>query len=95
METLVQSAAQIHLVSKRANNAKPLFDLFRPVTLSVYLIAPMLKIDAGAEYLQVADICVEALVQDAAKNRVFEVVAQESAPYRPLGDLFASVAFRQ
>lgn len=43
---------------------------------------------------QVADICVEAMVEDAAKNRVFEVAAQENAPYRPIGDLFASVAFR-
>ena len=43
---------------------------------------------------QVADICVDALVEEAAKNRVFEVIAQDSAPFRPIGELFASVAFR-
>lgn len=43
---------------------------------------------------QVADICVEALVEDAAKNRVFEVVTKEGAPYRSIADLFQSVAFR-
>lgn len=48
----------------------------------------------GGVKLQVADICVEALVEDAARNRVFEVVAQESALFRPIGQLFTSVAFR-
>lgn len=43
---------------------------------------------------QVADICVEALVEDAAKNRVFEVVTQTGAPQRSIPDLFESVAFR-
>ena len=43
---------------------------------------------------QVADICVEALVEDAAKNRVFEVITQEGAPLRPIRDLFDSVAFK-
>ena len=36
----------------------------------------------------------DALVEEAAKNRVFEVIAQDSAPFRPIGELFGSVAFR-
>ena len=39
-----------------------------------------------------ADVCVEALVDPSASNKVVEVIAQENAPIRPMSDLFASIA---
>jgi hypothetical protein len=41
--------------------------------------------------LQVADVCVEALVCPAAADKVVEVVAEKSAPERSLQALFAGV----
>eukprot|EP00897_Mesotaenium_endlicherianum_P009230 jgi/Mesen1/8335/ME000046S07722 len=40
---------------------------------------------------QVADVCVEALIVSSASNKVVEVVAEESAAKRPVGDLFGLV----
>ncbi len=40
---------------------------------------------------QVAEVCVEALVCDAAKDKVVEVIAEKSAPPVPLSELFARV----
>lgn len=42
--------------------------------------------------LKVAEVCVEALFQPAAHNKIVEIVAQENAVERPLSELFASVA---
>jgi hypothetical protein len=40
---------------------------------------------------QVAEVIIEALVEDAAKDKVVEVIAETSAPALPLAELFASV----
>lgn len=40
---------------------------------------------------QVAEVCVAALVEPDASGKVVEVVAERSAPARPLAELFASV----
>ena len=40
---------------------------------------------------KVAKVCVEALSQPAARNKVIEVVTSESAAEQPLGTLFANV----
>lgn len=36
-------------------------------------------------------MCVEALVSPSAMNKVVEVIAETSAPSRPLEELFSSV----
>ena len=41
---------------------------------------------------QVADVCVEALVEPAANNKVVEVVARDTAPLRTYQTLFSSVS---
>ncbi|KGF73822.1 epimerase [Neosynechococcus sphagnicola sy1] len=41
---------------------------------------------------KVAQVCVEALLQPAARNKIVEIVAQADAPEKPLTELFASVA---
>ena len=41
--------------------------------------------------LQVADVCVEALVCDAAANKVVEVIAETGVAPPPLPELFAAV----
>jgi len=41
---------------------------------------------------KVAQVCVDALFQPAAQNKVVEVVAQPEAPSRSMEELFASVA---
>ncbi|MBW4654289.1 MAG: SDR family oxidoreductase [Kaiparowitsia implicata GSE-PSE-MK54-09C] len=41
---------------------------------------------------RVAEVCVEALVEPAAKNKVVEVVAKPEAAAKPFNELFASVA---
>ncbi|CAL5220361.1 g2361 [Coccomyxa viridis] len=40
---------------------------------------------------QVADICVEALLADSAKNKVVEAIAEQGQPARSIRTLFASV----
>jgi uncharacterized protein YbjT (DUF2867 family) len=40
---------------------------------------------------QVAQVCIEALFEPAAKNKVVEIVTQENAAEKPFPDLFASV----
>ncbi|EFJ41522.1 hypothetical protein VOLCADRAFT_107678 [Volvox carteri f. nagariensis] len=40
---------------------------------------------------QVADVCVAALTEPAAANKVVEVIAEKDAPSKPLGELFAGV----
>lgn len=42
--------------------------------------------------LRVAEVCVEALFQPAARNKIVEIVAQENAAEQPLSSLFASVS---
>jgi len=41
---------------------------------------------------KVAQVCVDALFQPAAQNKIVEVVAQPEAPSRSIEELFASVA---
>lgn len=41
---------------------------------------------------KVAQVCVDALFQPAAQNKIVEVVAQPEAPSRSMEELFASVA---
>ncbi|MEB3211700.1 MAG: SDR family oxidoreductase [Leptolyngbyaceae bacterium] len=41
---------------------------------------------------KVADVCVEALFQASAKNKIVEVVAPEDASAQPLPELFAQVS---
>jgi uncharacterized protein YbjT (DUF2867 family) len=41
---------------------------------------------------RVAEVCVEALLQPAARNKTVEIVAQEQATEKPLQELFAGVA---
>lgn len=41
---------------------------------------------------KVAQVCVEALFEPAAKNKIVEVIAQEDAPAKSFGELFANVA---
>ncbi|MEO1447788.1 MAG: NAD(P)H-binding protein, partial [Cyanobacteria bacterium J06635_11] len=40
---------------------------------------------------KVARVCVEALNEDTAKNKVVEIVTSETAAEQPLASLFASV----
>ncbi|KAK9830289.1 hypothetical protein WJX72_010823 [[Myrmecia] bisecta] len=40
---------------------------------------------------QVAEVCIEALVEPAASNKVVEVVTDQAVPARPYSELFASV----
>ena len=40
---------------------------------------------------QVADVCVDALVEPSASNKVVEIAAQENAPFRTMNELFSSV----
>ncbi|MGH7998580.1 MAG: SDR family oxidoreductase [Brasilonema sp.] len=41
---------------------------------------------------KVAQVCVEALFEPAAKNKIVEIVAQENAATKSFGELFANVA---
>ena len=41
--------------------------------------------------LQVAEICVDALSEPAAANKVVEIIAEQSEFGRPSSELFASV----
>lgn len=41
--------------------------------------------------LQVADVCVEALVCPAAADKVVEIIAERSAPAYPLQQLFERI----
>lgn len=41
--------------------------------------------------LQVADVCVEALLQPGAQNKVVEIVASASAAKLPVDQWFANV----
>lgn len=40
---------------------------------------------------QVADCCVAALLEDGAKNKVVEIIADTSAPASTWEDLFATI----
>lgn len=42
---------------------------------------------------QVADVVVAALVEEAADNKVVEVIAEKGAPKKTLGELFAGVLY--
>lgn len=41
--------------------------------------------------VQVAEVCVAALVEPAASGKVVEIIAEQDAPNRPVSELFASV----
>ncbi|MEM1311107.1 MAG: SDR family oxidoreductase [Cyanobacteria bacterium P01_D01_bin.71] len=42
--------------------------------------------------LKVADICVAALTDEQAKNKIVEIVAQDNAAIKPFSELFAGVS---
>lgn len=42
--------------------------------------------------MKVAEVCVEALFEPAARNRIVEIVAQENAPPQTIADLFGAIA---
>ena len=42
-------------------------------------------------WMQVAEICIEALVEPLADNKVVEVVTDQAQPPQPYSQLFASV----
>lgn len=42
--------------------------------------------------MKVAEVCVEALFEPAARNRIVEIVAQENAPPQTIADLFGAMA---
>ena len=46
---------------------------------------------AVAPLPQVADVCVDALVEPAASNKVVEIIAKQDTPRRPTTELFAAV----
>lgn len=41
---------------------------------------------------KVAQVCIEALSDPSARNKIVEIVAKPDAPEKPFGELFASVA---
>ncbi|MBW4551561.1 MAG: NAD(P)H-binding protein [Aphanocapsa sp. GSE-SYN-MK-11-07L] len=41
---------------------------------------------------RVAEVCIEALVQPSAQNKIVEIVTQADAPNLPLSELFANVS---
>ncbi len=47
--------------------------------------------DGSIPRTKVAEVCVEALFQPEAKNKIVEIVAKAEAPQRDLGELFATV----
>jgi uncharacterized protein YbjT (DUF2867 family) len=47
--------------------------------------------DGSIPRTKVAQVCVEALSQPAARNKVVEIVAKPDAPAQPLESLFAAV----
>jgi uncharacterized protein YbjT (DUF2867 family) len=47
--------------------------------------------DGSIPRTKVAQVCVEALSQSAARNKVVEIVAKPDAPVQPLESLFAAV----
>ena len=48
--------------------------------------------DGSIPRSKVAEVCVAALLQPSARNKIVEVVAKADAPAQPLEDLFTSVA---
>lgn len=48
--------------------------------------------DGSIPRTKVAQVCVEALSQSAARNKVVEIVAKEEAPEKSFAELFTSVA---
>jgi hypothetical protein len=45
----------------------------------------------GSGVLQVAEVCVQALLQGGARNKVLEIAASPSAPRRPIDQWFSDV----
>ncbi len=41
--------------------------------------------------LQVAEVCIAALVEPSARNKVVEIIASKDAPERTFEELFSSV----
>lgn len=54
--------------------------------------ADTLSLSGSISRLKVAQICVEALSQPAARNKIVEVIAKADAPPKDFEELFASVA---
>lgn len=48
--------------------------------------------DGSIPRTKVAQVCVDALLQPAARNKIVEIVAKPEAPARSMEELFASVA---
>lgn len=48
--------------------------------------------DGSIPRTKVAQVCVESLMTPTAQNKIVEIVAQPTAPNRPMTELFASVA---
>lgn len=48
--------------------------------------------DGSIPRQKVAQVCVEALFEPAAKNKIVEIVAKENTPAKSFGELFANVA---
>lgn len=67
---------------KDEDNSDPVV-MYNPDTLSLSGSIPRQK---------VAQVCVEALFQPEARNKIVEVIAQPDAPQKGFGELFASVA---
>ena len=47
--------------------------------------------DGSIPRQKVAQVCVEALFEPAAKNKIVEIVARENTPAKSFGELFANV----
>jgi uncharacterized protein YbjT (DUF2867 family) len=57
----------------------------------VMVAADTLSLSGSIPRTKVAQVCVEALFQPAARNKIVEVIAKEDAPEKSFEQLFASV----
>jgi len=58
----------------------------------VLIMAPADTLFEGSiPRMKVAEVCVEALYQPAARNKVVEIIAQDNVTERSFGDLFSSI----
>lgn len=59
---------------------------------SIVMSAPDTLFNGSIPRSKVAQVCVDALFQPAARNKVVEIIVQADAPSRSLEELFTSVA---
>jgi uncharacterized protein YbjT (DUF2867 family) len=59
---------------------------------SVVMQNPDTLFDGSIPRQKVAQVCVEALFEPAARNKIVEIVAKPEAPPKTFGELFANVA---